>query len=186
MGFSRQEYGSGLPFLPPGDLADPGTEATSLMFPALSRQIPCQWATWEAPFKLKELENEAEFVGKVEGCLRDSLHSPLIDRIGKDLSYSPGRSPAPSPQQDPGTDMLLWSDLGQVTLPFCFASPASFLPVFLPSSFLFFTQCPAAASLPFSSLRSPMSVQAPLPFSPTAGLPPLLTGISFYPLLMFL
>ena len=26
MGFSRQEYWSGLPFLPPGDLPDPGTE----------------------------------------------------------------------------------------------------------------------------------------------------------------
>ena len=192
MGFSMQENGSGLPFLPPGDLSDPGMdlsdpgiEATSLVFPALSRQILCQWATWEAPFKLKGLENEAKFVGKVEGCLRDSLHSLLTDRIGKDLSCSPGRSPAPSPQQDPGTDMLLWSDLGQITLPFCFASPASFLPVFLPSSFFFFIQCPVAASLPFSSLRSPMSVQAPRPSSPTAGLPSLLTWISFYPLLMF-
>ena len=29
MGFSRQEYWSGLPFLPPGDLSDPGIEATS-------------------------------------------------------------------------------------------------------------------------------------------------------------
>ena len=29
MGFSRQEYWSGLPFPPPGDLPDPGTELTS-------------------------------------------------------------------------------------------------------------------------------------------------------------
>ena len=29
MGFSRQEYWSGLPFLPPGDLPDPGIEPTS-------------------------------------------------------------------------------------------------------------------------------------------------------------
>ena len=29
MGFSRQEYGSGLPFLAPGDLPDPGIEPTS-------------------------------------------------------------------------------------------------------------------------------------------------------------
>ena len=35
MGFSRQEYWSGLPFLPPGDLPDPGTEPTSLESPAL-------------------------------------------------------------------------------------------------------------------------------------------------------
>ena len=29
MGFSRQEYWSGLPFLSPGDLPDPGIEARS-------------------------------------------------------------------------------------------------------------------------------------------------------------
>ena len=35
VGFSRQEYCSGLPFPPPGDLPDPGTEPVSPMFPAL-------------------------------------------------------------------------------------------------------------------------------------------------------
>ena len=29
VGFSRQEYGSGLPLPPPGDLSNPGTEPTS-------------------------------------------------------------------------------------------------------------------------------------------------------------
>ena len=33
MEFSRQEYWSGLPFPPPGDLPDPGTEPTSLTSP---------------------------------------------------------------------------------------------------------------------------------------------------------
>ena len=32
MGFSRQEYWSGLPYLPPGDLPNPGIEPMSLMF----------------------------------------------------------------------------------------------------------------------------------------------------------
>ena len=36
MGFSRQEYWSGLPRPPPGDLPDPGVELTSLMSPALA------------------------------------------------------------------------------------------------------------------------------------------------------
>ena len=36
MGFSRQEHWSGLPFLSPGDLPDPGMEPTSLAFPALA------------------------------------------------------------------------------------------------------------------------------------------------------
>ena len=36
MGFSRQEYWSGLPFPPPGDLLDPGIEPASLMPPELA------------------------------------------------------------------------------------------------------------------------------------------------------
>ena len=36
MGFSRQEYWSGLPFPSPGDLPDPGMEP---MYPALGRQV---------------------------------------------------------------------------------------------------------------------------------------------------
>ena len=35
MGFSRQEYWSGLPFLPPGDFPDPGIEPMSPVSPAL-------------------------------------------------------------------------------------------------------------------------------------------------------
>ena len=44
MGFSRQEYWSGLSFPSPGHLPDPGTESTS---PALQRVLYC-WATREA------------------------------------------------------------------------------------------------------------------------------------------
>jgi len=36
MGFSRQGYWSGLPFLIPGDLPDPGIEPVSLVSPALA------------------------------------------------------------------------------------------------------------------------------------------------------
>ena len=36
MGFSKQEYWSGLPYLPPGDLPDPGIEPESLMSPGLA------------------------------------------------------------------------------------------------------------------------------------------------------
>ena len=36
MGFSRQEYGSGLPFPPPGNLPNPGTEPLSFVSPALA------------------------------------------------------------------------------------------------------------------------------------------------------
>ena len=36
LGFPRQEHWSGLPFPPPGDLPNPGTEPTSLGSPALA------------------------------------------------------------------------------------------------------------------------------------------------------
>ena len=39
MGFSRQEYWSGLPFPPPGDLPNPGSEPTSLTSPALASRF---------------------------------------------------------------------------------------------------------------------------------------------------
>ena len=48
MGFSRQEYWSGLPCPPPGDLPDPGMGPTSLMSPALGGEFFTASATWEA------------------------------------------------------------------------------------------------------------------------------------------
>ena len=51
MGFSRQEYWSGLPFPSPGDLPDPGTEPASLTSPSLADRFFSPSATWEAPFK---------------------------------------------------------------------------------------------------------------------------------------
>ena len=47
MGFSRQEYCSGLPYPPPGDLPNPGIKATSLMSPALAGGFLTTSATWE-------------------------------------------------------------------------------------------------------------------------------------------
>ena len=48
MGLSRQEYCSGLPFPPPGDLPNPGIEPTSSVFPALQADslLLSLWETW--------------------------------------------------------------------------------------------------------------------------------------------
>jgi len=43
MGFSQQEYWSGLPFPTPGDLPDPGIKRRSFTSPALAGGF------WEAP-----------------------------------------------------------------------------------------------------------------------------------------
>ena len=48
MGFSRQEYWSGLPCPPPGDLPDPGTEPVSLAAPALQADSSPQ-SHWGGP-----------------------------------------------------------------------------------------------------------------------------------------
>ena len=39
MGFFRQEYWSGLPFPPPGDLPDPGIKPASPVSPALQAEM---------------------------------------------------------------------------------------------------------------------------------------------------
>ena len=49
LGFSKQEYWSGLPFPPPGDLPGPGIEFTSLKSPALTVGFFTTSATWEIP-----------------------------------------------------------------------------------------------------------------------------------------
>ena len=50
LGFSRQEYWSGLPCPPPGDFPDPGMEPTFPMSPALAGVVFFTTnATWEKP-----------------------------------------------------------------------------------------------------------------------------------------
>ena len=50
MGFSRQEYWSGLPCPPPGDPPNPGMERMSLKSPALVGGFFTTSATWEAQY----------------------------------------------------------------------------------------------------------------------------------------
>ena len=52
IGFSRQEYWSGLPFPLPGDLPDPGIEPTSHVSPALIGRF----FTTEPPGKPREVD----------------------------------------------------------------------------------------------------------------------------------
>ena len=48
IGFSRQEYWSGLPCAPLEDLPDPGIDPTSLTSPALAGRFFAISTTWEA------------------------------------------------------------------------------------------------------------------------------------------
>ena len=55
MGFSRQEYWSGLPFPSPGDLPEPGIEPASLVSSELAGGFFTIRATWEAIIKSRLL-----------------------------------------------------------------------------------------------------------------------------------
>ena len=62
MGFSRQEYWSGLPCPPPGDLPDPGIELTSAASPALTAGFFTTSTTWEAQVSLYSHLKDLAFV----------------------------------------------------------------------------------------------------------------------------
>ena len=49
MAFSRQDYWSGLPCAPPGDLQTQGSNLSLIMFPALAGRFFTTSATWKAP-----------------------------------------------------------------------------------------------------------------------------------------
>ena len=72
MGFSRQEYWSGLPFLPAGDLPHPGIELAS---PALACGFFTTSTTWEAPesliyYLLTDSLGKTLMLWKIEGRRR--------------------------------------------------------------------------------------------------------------------
>ena len=81
MGFSRQEYWTGLPFASPGDLPDPGIEPMSLVSPALADrfftsapsgklELVCPAAYWVA-------EKLLEGVGRLDGAGAEDVPSSV-------------------------------------------------------------------------------------------------------------
>ena len=79
MGFSRQEYWSGLPFPPPGDLPRPGIEPASNVSHALAC-ILCHCATWEASTNVLRFHQlvypDAKKAGKVTSGLQRVKEAP--------------------------------------------------------------------------------------------------------------
>ena len=76
MGFSRQEYCSGLPYPPPGDLPDSGIESASLMSPALAGSFFATSSTWEAQGR-GDWSPERE-----EGGMACGTNSVLLTAVG--------------------------------------------------------------------------------------------------------
>ena len=86
MGFSRQEYWSGLPFPSSGDLATLGTEPTSLASPVLADGFFTTSATWEAPVHISGLQysnkavtiTTASPINQRRSCVSTSSHCPFL------------------------------------------------------------------------------------------------------------
>ena len=66
MGFSRQEYWSGLPFLPPGHLPHPGMEPLPLISLALAGRFFTSSTTWEAEVTLVTREMQIKTTVKYQ------------------------------------------------------------------------------------------------------------------------
>ena len=71
MGFSRQEYWSGLPFSPPGHLPHPAMELEYLASPALAGRFFTTSATWEAlmvvAFLPRQLKSPSVLAWRIPG-----------------------------------------------------------------------------------------------------------------------
>ena len=70
MGFSKQEYWSGLPGPAPGDLPNPGIESTSFKSPALAHGFFTTRSTWEDFLTMEHFFSEISHYPRV---LRKSL-----------------------------------------------------------------------------------------------------------------
>ena len=90
MGFSRQEYWSGLPYPPSGDLPDLGIKPASLISPALAGRFSTTSTTWEAHhhWSLVNEKPEKHLEGKF-----------LRKEVGWGAQFLPGRHVGRSAQR---------------------------------------------------------------------------------------
>ena len=81
MGFSGQEYWSGLPCPPPGDLPGPGIKPASLTSTALAGEFFTTSSTWEAlylDFTLPRVSKPSNYILAVSLGFPDILQSSLL------------------------------------------------------------------------------------------------------------
>ena len=73
----QEEYWSGLPYPPPGDLPDPGIEPTFLASPALTGRFFTTYTTWEAIYAFKTLSK----------CMRNIWNLTLKINVCLNISF---------------------------------------------------------------------------------------------------
>ena len=85
MGFPRQEYWSGLPFPPPGDLPHPETKPTSHMSPALASGFFLTSTSCEVPYAGEAPETDK----RKEGTASDvHMFGPKVREVLLHAIYS--------------------------------------------------------------------------------------------------
>ena len=82
MGFSRQEYGSGLPCPPPGCLPNRGTEPTSTASPASAGRLFTTSATWEALSTNQRLVKHSQAFSAVQCAMLCHSFMPVPLTLG--------------------------------------------------------------------------------------------------------
>ena len=123
MEFSRQEYWSGLPSPPPGDLPDPGTEPMSLKSTALAGVLFTTIPTWKALIKYTQSQKQ--------GILTSQLFPSrtvvqLLSRVWlfTTCGLHHARLPCPSQSSQVCSDSYLWiGDAIQPSYPLLPPSP---------------------------------------------------------------
>ena len=87
MGFSRQEYCSGMPCPPPGTLPDSGIEPMSFRSPALTGRLFTASATWEASGTAVHPSSHFFHICDLRGMECGGGCQGLIDRIQSFLGH---------------------------------------------------------------------------------------------------
>ena len=125
MGFSRQEYCSGLPCLPPGNLPNPRIEDKSLTSPALASGFFTTSATWDAPTN-KDWLSLVVLCSVAELCLTlckpmncnppdSSVHGNFQSRVLERVAISSSRD-LPDPGMEPVSLASLALQVGSLPL----------------------------------------------------------------------
>ena len=123
VGFSKQEYWSGLQCPPPGDLPNPGMELTSLVCPASAGGFFTTSAPWEAlggyerkKVKMKSLSHVRLFATP----WTVAYQAPLSMEFSRQEYWSglplPSSGDLPHPGIEPGSPVLQADLLGSVWL----------------------------------------------------------------------
>ena len=130
IGFSRQEYWSGLPFPSPGALPNPGIKPRS---PALAGRFFTTSATWEVPSKQYSGLISFRIDGLISDC-QESFPTPQFKSINSLIAFFMVQFSHPYMTTKKTTALTIWPFVGRVMMSLLFNMLSRFVMTFLPRS----------------------------------------------------